>query len=194
MKIINASSQPHPKAKESSLRRQPTFRGVTTGFPSKWRPRNECRNSLLMTCHYPGLLKVFDWLKQVSIASRPIRSTAQIWVVTRHHYWIFAFLPQTSFWGETRGGVAKCRLFSHGTKTLTRQGRLFDSVGPGGVDYADIEKIARLFLFLINFGFSFLLEEGVKKNHSLPLYIWFCNAVDYSTNPRLRTHILSQPK
>ena len=146
MKIINASSQPHPKAKESSLRRQPTFRGVTKGFPSKWRLRNECRNSLLMTCHYPGLLKVFDWLKQVSIASRPIRSTAQIWVVTRHHYWIFAFLPQTSFCGKTSGGVAKCRLFSQGTKTLTWQGRLFDSVGPGGVDYADIEKIARLFL------------------------------------------------
>ena len=149
MKIINASSQPHPKAKESSLRRQPTFRGVTKGFPSKWRLRNECRNSLLMTCHYPGLLKVFDWLKQVSIASRPIRSTAQIWVVTRHHYWIFAFLPQTSFCGKTSGGVAKCRLFSQGTKTLTWQGRLFDDGRAWGSGLCRHRKDSKTF-FIFN--------------------------------------------
>ena len=36
-----------------SLRKHPTFRDTTTGFPAKWGLRNEHRNSILMTCHYP---------------------------------------------------------------------------------------------------------------------------------------------
>ena len=40
------------------------------------------------------------------------KSTTQIWVVTRHQYGISAFVSQTSFRGETSGGVAKCWLFS----------------------------------------------------------------------------------
>ena len=39
-------------------------------------------------------------------------NTTQIWVVTRHQYGITALVPQTSFPVQTRGGVAKCRLFS----------------------------------------------------------------------------------
>ena len=36
-----------------SLRKQPTFRNSTTGFPAKWRHlRNERRNSILMTSYY----------------------------------------------------------------------------------------------------------------------------------------------
>ena len=66
------------------LRKQPTFGVATTGFPTKWRLRNERRNSILMTRHYPDLGSAFDWLKQISHAARPIRSTAQMWVVTRH--------------------------------------------------------------------------------------------------------------
>ena len=38
-----------------SLRKQLTFRDVTTAFPAKWHPRNERRNSILMTCHYSDL-------------------------------------------------------------------------------------------------------------------------------------------
>ena len=41
--------------KKNSLRKQPTFRDNTTGF-SKWRLRNEHRNSILMTSHYPDLI------------------------------------------------------------------------------------------------------------------------------------------
>ena len=37
---------------KTSLRRQPTFRDATTGFPAKWRRRNEYRNSIPMTCGY----------------------------------------------------------------------------------------------------------------------------------------------
>ena len=43
---------------------------------------------------------------------QPITSTTPIWVVTRHQYGISALVSQTSFGGETSGGVARCRLFS----------------------------------------------------------------------------------
>ena len=47
---------------------------------------------------------------------QPIRSTTQIWVVTRHQYGISALVSQTSFRGKTSGGVPKCRLFSQADK------------------------------------------------------------------------------
>ena len=65
-----------------------------------------------MTRHYPDLGNASDWLNQISHAARPIRSTTQIWVVTRHQYGISALVSQTSFGGKTSGSVAKCRLFS----------------------------------------------------------------------------------
>ena len=34
---------------QTSLRTQPTFGDASTGFPAKWRLRNERRNSMLMT-------------------------------------------------------------------------------------------------------------------------------------------------
>ena len=98
-----------------SLRKKPTFHHATTGLPAKWRLGNECRNSRVITHHYPDLGSASDWLKLISRAARPIRSTIQIWVVTRHRYGISALVSQTSFHGETSGGVAKCRLFSQVT-------------------------------------------------------------------------------
>ena len=65
-----------------------------------------------MTHHYPDLGSASDWLNQISHAARPIRSTTQIWVVTRHQYGISVLVSQTSFCGETSGAVANCRLFS----------------------------------------------------------------------------------
>ena len=65
-----------------------------------------------MTCRYPDLGSASDWLNQIFQAARPIRSTTQFRVVTRHQYGIFAFVSQTSFGGEISGSVAKCRLFS----------------------------------------------------------------------------------
>ena len=41
-----------------------------------------------MTRHYADLGSAFDWLKQISLPERPIRSTTQILVVTRHQYGI----------------------------------------------------------------------------------------------------------
>ena len=70
-----------------------------------------------MTRHYADMGSASDWLNQISQAARPIRSTTQIWVVTRHQYGISALVPQTSFGGETNGCVAKCRLFSEATES-----------------------------------------------------------------------------
>ena len=75
-----------------------------------------------MTRHYPDLGSASDWLNQISHAARPIRSTTQIWVVTRHQYGISALVSQTSFGGETSGSVAKCRLFSQATGHLLSRG------------------------------------------------------------------------
>ena len=74
-----------------------------------------------MTRHYPDLASASDWLNQISRATRPIRSTTQIWVVTRHQYGISALVSQTSFGGETSGSVAKCRLFSPATLDIELQ-------------------------------------------------------------------------
>ena len=65
-----------------------------------------------MTRHYPDLGSTSDWLKQISLATRPIRNTTQIWVVTRHQHGISALISQTLFRGKTTGGVTNCRLFS----------------------------------------------------------------------------------
>ena len=53
-------------------------------------------------------------VKQISLAAQPIKSTTQIWVVTRHQYGIFVLVSQTSFRDETSDGVEKCRLISQG--------------------------------------------------------------------------------
>ena len=99
---------------KTRLSKQPTFREATAGFPSKWRLWNERRNSVLTTRHYPDLscASVAENLLQ------PIKSTTQIWVVKLHHYGMSALVCQTSFRGETRGSVAKYRLFSHATSIM----------------------------------------------------------------------------
>ena len=45
-------------------KKQPTIRDATTGFPAKWSIRNERRNSILMTRHYPDLFhaRLCFWL------------------------------------------------------------------------------------------------------------------------------------
>ena len=83
----------------------------TAVFSSKRRLWNERRNSILMTRPYPDLGGASDWLKE---NFKPIRSTTQIWVVTRqtrHQYGISVLISQTSFRGETSGDFAKCRVF-----------------------------------------------------------------------------------
>ena len=108
-----------PDACLFSLRKQPTFGDTTIGFPAKLCLRNEHRNSILMTHHYPDLTSACDWLNQISHAAWPIKSTTQIWVVIHHQCGISALISQMSFGRETSGSVAKCRLFSQATVCST---------------------------------------------------------------------------
>ena len=66
-----------PDVNIRSLKKQPTFRDVTTSNPAKWRLRNVSRNSILMTCLYPHLGSASDWLSGEGYLLQPIRSTTQ---------------------------------------------------------------------------------------------------------------------
>ena len=89
------------------------IRYVATVFPAKRRLRNERRNSILMTFHYPDLDSASDdWSCCEGNLFQPIRSTTQISEVTRHQKGICAAVPQMSFRGENCGAVVKCLLFS----------------------------------------------------------------------------------
>ena len=133
-----------------SLRKQPTFGDATTCFPAKWLLRNEGRNSIvmtrhypglgsafdwssrvgnLMTRHYPGLGSAFDWSSRVGNLIQPIRGTTQIWVVTRHQYRISALVSQMSFGGSFLRFPVSVKYSgdsdidsSHGWKNTTRPG------------------------------------------------------------------------
>ena len=70
---------------------------------------------MLMMLHDLGLGAADLVVPLVKFASKPIRSSAQIWVVTRHQHGISVLLSQTSFHGETVRGVADCHLFSQAT-------------------------------------------------------------------------------
>ena len=61
-----------------SLRKQPTFGDATTGFPAKWRLRNERRMPILMTRHYPDLGSASDWSCRVGNLFQPIRSASSV--------------------------------------------------------------------------------------------------------------------
>ena len=61
-----------------------------------------------MMRYYQDLGSASDWLKQISHAARPIRSTAQILLETRHQHGISSLVSQTSF----PGLVSTCRLFT----------------------------------------------------------------------------------
>ena len=69
-------------SKNRNLRKLLTFCDAITGFPSKWRLRNERRNSILMTCHYPGLGSALDWSCSVGNLLQPIVGTTQFWIVS----------------------------------------------------------------------------------------------------------------
>ena len=69
-----------------SQREQGRFRDTTTSFPAK----RTTAKIHTMRYYNPDLGSASDWLKRISFAAPRIRSTTQIWVVTRHQYGIFA--------------------------------------------------------------------------------------------------------
>ena len=86
---------------DDSLRKQLTFHNASTGFPTKWPLRDECRNSILMMHHYPDLGSASDWLCHVGNLFQTIKSATQILVVTCHQWGISVLSSQTIFCGET---------------------------------------------------------------------------------------------
>jgi len=81
-------------------------------FPCEMHLRNERRNSILMTRHYPDLGSGSDWSSRVGNLLQPIRSITQTWVVKGRQYGISVAVSETWFRRGTRSGVAKCQLFS----------------------------------------------------------------------------------
>ena len=65
-----------------------------------------------MVRHYPDLGNAFVWLKQISLAAQPTRSTTEIWIVMCHQYVISVLVSYTSIHGQTSDGIAEYRLFS----------------------------------------------------------------------------------
>ena len=87
---------------------QSRFRFVHSLYHYQW--------TKLAVCYaVDPVLLLIGSVNQISDTARPIRSPTQIWVVTRHQYGISALVSQTSFRGETVGGVVKYRLFSQAT-------------------------------------------------------------------------------
>ena len=70
---------------------------------------------MLMVRHYLGLGAADLVVPLVKFASKPIRSSTQIWVVTHHQHGVSVLVSQRSFHGETVSGVADCHLFSQAT-------------------------------------------------------------------------------
>ena len=66
--------------------KKPIFCNTRSGFPVKWRLRNEHISSILMMSHYLDLGSDSDWLCCKRNLLQPIRSTTRIWVVTHHQY------------------------------------------------------------------------------------------------------------
>ena len=91
---------------------KPAFDDASTGFPANWCLRNERRNSILMTRHYPDPGCASDWLNWISYVARPIRSNAQIWIVTCYQCGISAPVTPTLFSGESSGFGCFLRLES----------------------------------------------------------------------------------
>ena len=56
-----------------SLRKQTTFCDAISGFPAKWRLKNERRNSILMTRRYLDLGTASDWSHCLWNLLQPIR-------------------------------------------------------------------------------------------------------------------------
>ena len=65
-----------------------------------------------ITSDNPDLGSASDWSCREGNLLHLIRSTTQIWVVTRHQYGISAIVPEKSFRGKVSDCVTKCRLFS----------------------------------------------------------------------------------
>ena len=75
------------------------FRDATTCFPAKSHLRNEYEKFHIDDVHYSDLGSSSDWSFWEENLLQPIRSTTQVWLMTRHQYGISAGVPRTVFRG-----------------------------------------------------------------------------------------------
>ena len=137
--------------------------------------------------HYPDLGSASGWLNQISHSARPIRSTTQMWVVTRHQYRISALVSQTSFGRETCDRVAKFWLFSQASSVVgdwliseTWQIlRVLKQIEEEGTAFA--LQMARTLC-----GLDDHIEITVPSSWSLSLRVQYCSKVNH------QPHLLSR--
>ena len=105
-----------------------------------------------------------DWLKQISQAARPIRSTNQIWVVTSHQYRIFALVSQTFSRGETAGSVATCRLvFMVHLVFTVFPAKNYNRLLAQLLHFTTTTRIFQDFVFCCNYDFWYLNFAGTTE-------------------------------
>ena len=97
----------------SSLGKQPTFQDATTGCPSKWRSRNELRNSILMTRHY---LDLFGW----KFASANQQHYSYLGSDASSVWKFCARFSEVTSWGK-KWWRREIRLFSQAIETLHKK-------------------------------------------------------------------------
>ena len=113
---------------------------------------------------------LIGWIK-ISHPTRPIRSTTQIWVVTRHQYGISALVSQTSFGGETSGSVAKCRLFSQATSPPKQAICEFKVQNFYQVRISFLRISRRITFMRITYFPHFLLKNDAKGNSKIVYFV-----------------------
>ena len=107
---FSASTKIGSNLSNSSLRKQPTFQDATTGFPSKWRSRNELRNSILMMRHY---LDLFGW----KFASANQQHYSHLGSDASSVWKFSARFSEVTSWGK-KWWHCEIRLFSQAIQTL----------------------------------------------------------------------------
>ena len=108
----------------TSLRKQPTFGDATTDFPAKWRLRNERRNSILMTRHYPDLGSTSDWSCRVGNLIQLIRSSTAKHQVTSGpglKQITFRLKTRQALVNQTNGANNFGRISKNGKKVIPRK-------------------------------------------------------------------------
>ena len=106
----------HCMNKNSSLRKQPTFREVAIWALTKRRLSNERRKFHTDDVHYPDLGSASDMVERKFPRGTTNQKHYQDLGSARHQCGISALVTQTSFCEGSSGDLAKRRLFSQATR------------------------------------------------------------------------------
>ena len=113
-----------------------------------------------MTRHYPDLGSASDWMKQISTNQNHYpdlgKDTSSVW----------NFVAETSFFVETRGGVAKCRLFSQASRNTEHSANKVES------DYVLLIFLQLLLKDTGSHGVIASLLSWVTSSNNAPPVLW----------------------